>query len=98
MRELLLQDAGYEVVSALGSEEAQKAALTGAFDLFLIGYATSRRERRELIKWLRTKWPNVPIAALRSSAYEQVPEADCVADVNEPEEWLKTVADCIAAR
>ena len=38
LRELLLQDAGYEVVSALGSEEAQKAALTGAFDLFLVGF------------------------------------------------------------
>jgi DNA-binding response OmpR family regulator len=96
LRELLLQDAGYKVVSALGSESGRNAALAGAFELFLVGYAPSRREQREVIQWLRREWPNVPIAALRRSVYERIPEADCVADVHEPSEWLKAVEDCIA--
>ena len=97
LRELLLQNAGYRVVSALGSKAGRKAALAGGFDLFLVGHASPLRERTELIQWLRTNWPNVPITALRRSVYEQIPEATCIADVDEPEEWLKAIQDCIAA-
>ena len=96
LRELLLQDAGYNVVSVLGSEAGRKAARAGEFDVFLVGHAAPLSERKALIEWLRGNWPKVPIVALRHTLHEHIPEADCVANVDEPEEWLKAIKDCLA--
>lgn len=96
-REMLLREAGYKVVTAMGNQAGMKKAKTGKFDLFIVGHA-DLREQLEMVHWLKENYARKPVLALRRSRYQQLNDADCVADVDDPKEWLQSVEECLETR
>ena len=89
----LLKRRGYEVVSAMGNECA-KAVLDlppQRVDLFIVGHNAPEPTRTEMVVWLKTKCPNVPIVALNPPECRELPGADYNAVFNGPEAWLPIV-------
>jgi CheY-like chemotaxis protein len=94
---MLLRQAGYSVRSVLGNSAAMQKAKATKFDLFIVGHAASASEQLEMIRWLKQRHPRSPVLALRRSPFsgERVNDADCVANVDDPKEWLQEVQDCL---
>ena len=88
----LLKNLGYGVVSVL-SNEAAKVLLSSIqhYDLFIVGPAAPEEARREIVNWLKEKYPTVKILAL-NPPHQQVTNADYNATENGPENWLPLVA------
>lgn len=89
----LLRGRGYNVLSALGNDAA-KALLCSIqpYDLFIVGHAAPKESRKEMVDWLKTKYPNVKILALNPPD-QQMSSADYNAMLNGPESWLSFVVD-----
>ena len=88
----LLINLGYGVISVL-SNEAAKVLLSSIqhYDLFIVGPAAPEETRREIVDWLKEKYPTVKILAL-NPPHQQVTNADYNATENGPENWLPLVA------
>jgi len=88
----LLKNRGYGVISVL-SNEAAKVLLSSIqhYDLFIVGPAAPEETRREIVDWLKEKYPTVKILAL-NPPHQQVTNADYNATENGPENWLPLVA------
>lgn len=72
---------GYEVDCIVGNQAAQVVlAVKHQCDLFIVGYAASATTSVEMIAWLKTKYPGVPIIALIPNGSPAVPGADFNAD------------------
>jgi PleD family two-component response regulator len=97
-RHVLLETAGFEVISCFDGRAAREVS-TGSvnFDLFLVGHATSLRERTELVTWIRSKFPNVAVVVLRSRDTDGSPlgDANVIAD---PEELLQKIVETLNLR
>ena len=92
----LLKRRGYEVVSAMGNECAKavlaaKLGLPQRVDLFIIGHDAPEPTRTEMVLWLKTEYPNVPIVALNPPECRELPGADYNAAFNGPEAWFPIV-------
>ena len=89
----LLKARGYEVVSALGNECAKAVlGLPQRVDLFIAGHNAPEPTRTEMVVWLKTKYPNVPVVALNPPECGQLPGADYSAVLSDdPETWLPIV-------
>ena len=88
----LLKCHGYEVVSVIGNERAKAVlGLPQRVDLFIVGHNAPEQTRREIVVWLKTKYPNVPIVALNPPECGQLPGADYNAVLRGPETWLPIV-------
>lgn len=61
----LLRHHGYEVVSVVGNEAA-KIVLSSPqhCDLFIVGHAAPEQTRKEMVDWLKARYPHVKILAL----------------------------------
>jgi hypothetical protein len=94
---MLLREAGYKVVTAMGNQAGTKKAKAGKFDLFIVGHG-DLTEQLEMMHYLKQHYPRKPVLALRRSRYQRLNDADCVADVDEPKEWLEGVEDCLELR
>jgi hypothetical protein len=88
----LLINHGYGVISVLGNEAA-KLLLSSIqhYDLFIVGSAASEGTRKEIVDWLKEKYPTVKILAL-NPPHQQVTNADYNVTENGPENWLPLVA------
>jgi hypothetical protein len=88
----LLRSIGYGVVSVLGDERA-KILLSSVqhYDLFIVGHNAPEQVRREVVDWLKSKYPKVKILAL-NPPQEELPNADYNVTLNGPEKWLPIVA------
>jgi len=96
-RATLLQQKGFRVLSFLGSKAATDALMPGAFyDLFIIGHAAPERERMEMTKWLRVRYPKAKILALNHEYYPQLGGADFNVELDSPETWLAVVSMAFA--
>ena len=90
-RHYILEQAGYEVVSAFGFTEAMEQCDHGAFDLVLLGYTLPPKDKTALISALRQRC-GCPILSIRKAGQGLHPEADYSVDVGEgPEAVLETV-------
>ena len=91
----LLRSLGYGVISALGNEAA-KVLLTSIknYDLFIVGHAAPEKRRKEMVDWLKVKYPNVKILAV-NPAHQQMAQADYNAIQDGPESWLPFVTEQI---
>lgn len=92
-REMLLRQRGYEVFSVEGTHEAKRHLAScddGRYRLIIIGHAASATERRELISWLRERFPKVKILAL-NPPHDGTTGADFDVLLNGPETWLRIV-------
>lgn len=87
----LLKRRGYEVVSAVGNERSKAVLnLPQRVNLFIVGHDAPEPTRTEMVVWLKTKYPKVPIVALNSPG-RKLPGADYNAVLNGPETWLPIV-------
>ena len=88
----LLRQNGYEVVSVVGNEAA-KTVLSSRqdCDLFIVGHAALEQARKEMVDWLKTRYPHVKILALNPSDHQQLAGADYNSKLNDPNEWLSVV-------
>jgi hypothetical protein len=61
----LLRHSGYEVISVVGNEAA-KIVLNSPqhCDLFVVGHAAPEQTRKEMVDWLKIRYPHVKILAL----------------------------------
>ena len=90
-RKLLLEHAGYDVVSVIGNQAAMRAAQSNQFDMVVIGHDAGYANRSYMVEWVRNHRPGVPILVLHSDACEQF--STCVFDANayNAGQWLDTV-------
>lgn len=97
-RHVLLETAGFEVISCFSGTAAREISTGSAhFDLFLLGHAASLAERSDLVLWVRSNFPGIPILALRSRDTDTSPAAAAGA-LAEPQELLAAVMDALELR
>jgi hypothetical protein len=89
----LLRRIGYRVISVIGNESARVLLSTIQLDLalFIVGHAASEQTRKEMVDWLKTKYPKVKVLALNPPD-QQLPSADYNVTQNGPENWLPFVS------
>jgi DNA-binding response OmpR family regulator len=90
-RQMLLEQRGYEVVSALGFMEAVVQCEQGEFDLLLLGHTVPRLDQEKLIETFRQHC-KAPILSLRRSGEAPVDAAKHHALSDDPDELLQRVA------
>jgi hypothetical protein len=73
----LLRLCGYDVVSVLGNETA-KGILNPAqtWDLFIVGGSGEENAKEDIVRWLKMKFPGVPVVALNAPGIRELPGAD----------------------
>lgn len=87
----LLRSIGYGVVSVLGDERARiLLSSIQEYDLFIVGHNAPEQVRREVVDWLKSKYPNVKVLAL-NPPQQELPNADYNVTLNGPEKWLPIV-------
>jgi len=96
VRAELLRNMGYAVISALGNEAAKTLLTSLSTDdlgirLFIVGHTASAETRKEMVDWIKAKYPEAKILAL-NPPNEKVPTADYNVRQNGPEAWLPFVA------
>ncbi len=88
----LLRQNGYQVVSVVGNEAAKTVLGSPQHsDLSIVGHAAPEQTRREMVDWLKVRYPRVKILALNSADDRQLADADYNAILNGPDEWLSIV-------
>jgi len=90
----LLRHLGYAVISVIGNEAAQVLLSANPHNdlaLFIVGHAASERTRKEMVDWLKEKYPKVKALAI-NPPHSQLPNADYNATQNGPENWLPFVS------
>ena len=92
----LLRGCGYGVISVMGNKAA-KVLLDSVqyYDLFIVGHAAPEETRREMVAWLKAKYPKVKVLALNPPC-QQMTNADYNALQNSPETWLPIVTERFA--
>ena len=90
----LLRNRGYEVSSVLGNDDAQRVLdIHENYRLFIVGHAAPRETREEMVRWLKTNFPDTRILALNPPHQENLADADFNLVLNGPEGWLSIVAN-----
>ena len=93
-----LQNAGFEVTSALGNEEARRVLSEIAeFALVVVGWSTGDEERREMVRWVKQQYPALRVRALYSSRGHAIAEGDFNSRSEKPEEWFTAVKKAAVA-
>ena len=93
----LLKLRGYEVVSAIGNECAKAVLnLPQRVDLFIVGHNAPEQSRKEIVAWLKAKYPKVQVVALNPPECQQLLGADYNTLFDGPEAWLPIVDAAVA--
>ena len=88
----ILRIHGYEVVSVAGNEAAKVIlSLPQHCDVFIVGHAAPEESRKEIVVWLKAKYPGVRIVALNSPTIRELPGADYNIELNGPQTWLPVI-------
>ncbi|MGC2421128.1 MAG: hypothetical protein WA405_05710 [Candidatus Acidiferrales bacterium] len=90
----LLRHLGYGIISVIGNEAAKILLSTmqhADIALFIVGHAAPEQTRKEMVDWLKAKYPNVKVLAL-NPPNQQLPGADYNVIQNGPEKWLPFVS------
>jgi hypothetical protein len=92
----LLRGRGYEVGTVMGNEAAKVVlSLPQCCDIFIIGHQAPLESRRQMVAWLKAKYPAVPVLALNMSDAQELSGADYNAAPNSPQAWLSIVAGAL---
>lgn len=91
----MLKNDGYDVLSALGNDQAIALANMKTFDLIVLGFSAPHSVRSTMIRWLKQHSPQTPVVALLAHGAEKFPEADYQTLSEDPQVWLATVAECV---
>lgn len=90
-RRMLLEREGYAVTSALGFTQSVARCKEGSFHLFILGHSIPDADKNELIKAFRNT-NDAPVLSLQRHGERQVHNADFEVPVDDPAEFLQTVA------
>jgi DNA-binding NtrC family response regulator len=92
IREFILRQNGFAVVSVFGAAQAREQLADDApFDVFMVGWSTSHKDRIAMVAWLKERWPKIPVVAIHDSFQRPIAGADVTATHDTPEEWLAAV-------
>jgi CheY-like chemotaxis protein len=81
-RQMLLQQAGYAVISALGFTEALERCRTEMYDIVLMGHSMPRKDKSALAAAVREHC-SAPILSIRRHGDPPLPEADYSVEADE---------------
>ena len=97
-RQFMLEQCGYEVVSALGFTDSLKQCTEGgAFDLFLLGHSIPVNDKRVLVQAFRSHC--VTVVALKRVGEDLASTgADFQAEPSDPAGMLNLISKIIQAR
>lgn len=95
-RKMLLEQQGYDVISALGFTEAVEQCQKSHFDLFIMGHSIPDKDKLHLIKTFKKHCP-APIVSLERFGEKQVP-CDFYASPYDPANFIKVVTDILEGR
>jgi DNA-binding response OmpR family regulator len=95
-RQMLLEQEGYDVTSALGFTAAIEHCGDDGFSLFILGHSIAYKDKMQLIKTFRENCSS-PIVSLERLGEEQVP-SDFHASPDHPAEFLAAVNDILSGR
>jgi CheY-like chemotaxis protein len=96
-RNLILQSAGYMVVSVTSIKEADFLFQGDDFDLVILCHTLPQQDRERLTSLIRASGSRVPICAVSEAAFD----FDAFADAGlgkSPVEFLKTIGDLLDKR
>jgi DNA-binding response OmpR family regulator len=98
-RELLLEQLGYEVVSAEGFAQAWEAAENGKshFDLIILGHSIPPKDKNVIVRRMRDSC-SCPILALLRPYESAVPEAALSIDAGDPQAFLQAVREMLEGK
>ena len=97
-RRIKLEQAGYQVCSALGFKEAiANCKDGGSYDLLILGHSIPTHDKEDLIAAFR-KYHASPILSLWAHDEEIADSVDYLAFSDGPETLLKNVASILARR
>ncbi len=88
-RELLLTQAGYQVISAVGKEEAMSKRDVKA-DLLVLGHSLPRDEKLALTQWFK-EYSKSPILSLLKPGQDKLPGADVGVEALSPGDFIRAV-------
>jgi len=95
----LLRARGYGVVTVIGNEAAKLVLdLSPSWNFFIVGDAAATEVREEIVDWLKSRFPAVPILALNPLETSDLLGADYNANQNEPERWLPIIGYGVLVR
>jgi DNA-binding response OmpR family regulator len=95
-REMLLEQRGYEIQSALGFTDAVKHCQNDNFDLFILGHSIPHNDKLHLIETFRNNC-SAPILSLERFGEVKV-SCDFHASPDDPGKFLKVVEDILAGK
>lgn len=97
-RNLLLQSAGYIVVSAVSVKETVHLFRDGDFDLVILCHSLPQTERERLTSFIRASGSRIPIVCVSETALsERIASADATLD-KDPAAFLRTLEDLLSKR
>ena len=89
-RELMLESAGHEVISALGYRDAMETCVSTA-ELAIIGHSIPSKDKLAIIDCFRTANPKGIVIALTRAGEPRLREVDHYVNPGNPEELLRAV-------
>ena len=94
---MILENEGYEVVSAHGFANGTEHCKQGGFDVFILGHSIPYDEKRKMVEIFRQVCP-APIISLRRGASEQMVDGADFHIESDPEPLLKLVDQLVHER
>ena len=94
-RQLILEQAGYEVTSALGFTDALEWCKKGAFDLVLIGHSIPREDKQTLVKVARMVSQAPVLSILRPTSVPLAEVDYSVKSADGPEALIAAVENAL---
>jgi DNA-binding NtrC family response regulator len=94
-RQMILEQAGYEVTSALGFAESLERSKQGPFDLVVLGHSLPLKDKSAIVAALKGK-DKPKILSIRRHGYAPIPEADASVEAIEgPQAMLEAVRETL---
>ena len=96
-RRLMLEEAGYEVVSAEGFTEGLERCEPN-FDLIIMGHSIPQRDKQAIVAECRKRGCTAPVVSLLRFGEKPIPEAAYGLDPNNPWELLEAIKQILGSR
>ena len=75
-RQMILEQAGFEVISALGYAESMERSNKGPFDLVVLGHSLPLKDKSAIVAALKKAKSKPKVLSIRRHGYAPIPEAD----------------------
>src|SRR5690348_14221583 len=98
-RAAVLRRSGYEVISVYGNEAARVILSTTEqpCHAFIVGHGASQEQRREMLLWLKERFPTSRVIVMNGPGISPLPGADYNVKLNGPENLLPVIETALGA-